>query len=89
MQVRTHHRIIAHGHDRMVLADCASDRAIVVADREGCCGAYTWTLKAEGADDVKVNARDHAIDAMIDVALLVSPGDGYSTFVPHGVRELP
>ena len=88
MHVTTDHRIVPHGADKMALVDEADGLAIVVATRAGT----QWTVSAAAADDVTTNNRNEAIDAMIEMALAVSPEDGYSTLVPHftlGVGEKP
>lgn len=50
----------------------------------------TWTIHAEGVDDVTTASRSDAIDALLEHALLL-PGakSGYSTTVPHGLRDQP
>lgn len=83
MHVQTDHQIIPCGPGRMVLADCPTGLAVVLAVR----GDDAWTLKAEGTPDRLASTRDEAIDAMIDMALEILPGDGYSTLVPHGLRD--
>jgi hypothetical protein len=93
MDVQTDHQIVAFGADRMLLFDGAGT---VVVD----CGRNadgSWTAKAAGVPDVTMPAdisggatcRQGAITAMINQALAASPGDGYSTIVPHGLAEMP
>jgi hypothetical protein len=91
MQVQTDHQIVGFG-DRMTLVDTGTLDVIVLAERTD----GVWTVKADGHADVKVPAtqsvqppRENVIQAMIDLALEVSPNDGYSTLVPHGLPDLP
>lgn len=91
MQVQTDHQIVGFG-DRMTLVDTGTLDVIVLAERTD----GVWTVRADGHADVKVPAtqsvqlpRENVIQAMIDLALEVSPNDGYSTLVPHGLPDLP
>lgn len=98
MDVFTHHKIDAYGMEKMVLKDCSTGQAIVVAWRDG----QTWDISAPAAPDyphVQTEGRNEAIDIMIhQVALEVSEGTGYSTQVPDvqvaenmwvNLREIP
>lgn len=80
---------MAFGTEKMTLSDFLTGEGIVQAERSGCCGAYKWLVKAEGVEDRSAEDRNDAIDLMIDAALEALPGTGYSTFVPHSVRQLP
>lgn len=91
MYVQTDHQIVGFG-DRMTLIDTETLDVIVLAERSD----EAWTVKASGHEDVKVPAtqslqppRENVIQAMIDLALEISPNDGYSTLVPHGLPDLP
>lgn len=82
MHIRTSHRIVPHGDDKMVLSDCSTGAAIVTAQR----GADVWTLKGEGAEDRSVpvgEKREPSVDAMIAMAFDIVPHEGISTFVPY------
>ncbi|SKM18026.1 Uncharacterised protein [Mycobacteroides abscessus subsp. massiliense] len=91
-QVLTDHQIIG-ANELMVLMDSGTLEQIVVATRV----SGWWTIHAEGIDDVQVDNRAEAVDKMIDHAYNALgpntndsyPGDGYSTMVPTGLRELP
>jgi hypothetical protein len=92
MHVQTDHQIIGGAGDRMILVDSNSFDAIVSAERIN----GVWTLEAAKHKNVKVPAaaadqppRGNVIKAMVDLALKVSPNDGYSTLVPHGLEWLP
>lgn len=83
--VRTDHQIVAFGPDQMRLFANSDGATIVTATREG----DEWTVTAEGVPDVTADNRPDAVNAMIEQALAALPGDGYSTLVPHGLKELP
>lgn len=85
MHVQTDHRIIPFGDARMVLQDCADDAAIVVAERVDA----EWKVTADGLDDRTASARADAIGVMVDMALNRLPDDGYSTFIPSILWDLP
>jgi len=84
----------------MMLFD--NDAGTVVVDcNRNADGA--WVSTAPGVADVTTppdepnsngvggvtTYRQGAITAMIEQALLASPGTGYSTLVPHGLPETP
>lgn len=84
--VRTDHQIVAFDADRMILFDSHTADTVATAVREN----GIWTVHAGDVADAQVDNRNDAIDTMIDHALRV-PGakSGYSTLVPHGLRDLP
>lgn len=84
-QVKTDHQIVAFGTAQMALFDNAGGDPIVTATREGA----KWAIHAEGAKDVKAASRSDAVTALIEHALKVLPGEGYSTLVPHGLLDMP
>ncbi|UCR74399.1 minor tail protein [Mycobacterium phage Ritam007] len=88
MQIKTDHQIVAFGNDQgedlMGLFDM-HDTMIVQASRT----ETGWKVTADGADPVDVESRGEAINAMIEMALEVLPGDGYSCLVPHGLQDQP
>ena len=85
MNVQTDHQIVAFGADRMMLFDASE--GVVLVDCNRADGV--WTAVAEGAADVTAENRPDAITAMVEQALAVLPGTGYSCTVPHGLAELP
>ena len=87
MDVRTDHRIVSFGDDRMMLFDANEGVVIVDANRPGL--GQPWTIVTEGIPDVTAESRVLAIQAMVDQALTVLPGTGYSCTVPHGLTEMP
>lgn len=87
MDVQTDHRIVSFGEDRMMLFDAEAGAVIVDCNRAAL--GEPWTAVAEGAEDVTVATRVEAIQAMVDQALSILPGDGYSCTVPHGLAEMP
>lgn len=90
MQAQGDHRIVQVGEGKMVLFD-SEDAPLVIAERQGYPGHYSWTVKAaDGSKTVHTplaEVRRDAVDAMIDMALELSPGEGYSTFVPGRVDQ--
>lgn len=85
--VITDHVVIPFGDNAMGLYNNgAIGDPLVTAERAD----GTWTIHAEGVDDVTVDNRSDALDALLAHALLL-PGAkaGYSTTVPHGLREQP
>lgn len=94
MDVQTDHQIVSFGADRMMLFDAVSGTVVVDSNRNP---DGSWTATASGVPDVTMPAdiqpgptfRQGAITAMINQALAASPGDGYSTMVPHGLAEMP
>lgn len=82
---RTDHQIVPFGDDLMQLFDSNNGTAIVTATRTD----GTWTVHAEGIDDVTAPDRPAAITALTEQALAALPGTGYSTTVPHGLAEMP
>lgn len=88
MSVQTDHQIVDFpiAHMMGLLDNASPGQPIVVATRGP---GTTWVIHADGIDDVIANTRAEAITAMIDHALTILPGTGYSTLVPHGLRELP
>lgn len=87
MDVRTDHRIVSFGDDRMMLFDAEQGAVIVDANRPGL--GQQWTIIADGVPDVTAADRPLAITAMIEQALASLPGTGYSCTVPHGLMEMP
>lgn len=85
MHVQTDHHIVPVGGDQMTLFDPAAGQVIVTAERSN----GTWVVKARGIKNAKADTRAEAITQMINHALTVLPGEGYSTLVPHGLAELP
>lgn len=92
MDVQTDHQIVQFGANQMMLFDNDSSNIIVTAirDEDG------WLVKAENHDDVRPDGpvegeppRRKVIEAMVAMALEVSPAEGYSTLVPHGLEDLP
>ncbi|GAA2418023.1 hypothetical protein [Mycolicibacterium llatzerense] len=83
--VLTDHKIVAFDSELMQLFNCADGTVIVTATRAD----GTWTMHADGVDDVTAADRPAAITAMIEQALAALPGAGYSTTVPYGLPELP
>ncbi|ASZ73798.1 minor tail protein [Mycobacterium phage RitaG] len=84
MRIKTDHQIVAFGSDLMGLFD--TDGVLIT---QGARTATGWKVTAEGAADVDTETRSDAITAMIEMALEVLPGDGYSCLVPHGLRDQP
>jgi|UPI00061B5C0C hypothetical protein len=84
--VQTDHQIVAFGADTMGLFNAADGTPVATAVRaEG-----VWTIHADGIDDTTAANRPDAIDALKAHALAL-PGakSGYSTTVPHDLREQP
>lgn len=86
MNVQTNHQIMAFGADRMMTFDSSAGSIVVDANRNS---EGTWTVHAEGVEDVTTGSRADAISAMIAQALAALPEGGYSTLVPHGLAEMP
>lgn len=84
--VQTDHQIVAFGTETMGLFDAANGTLIATATRAD----GTWTVHTDGIDDATADSRGTAIDALKAHALLL-PGakSGYSTTVPHGLRDQP
>lgn len=85
--VTTDHQVIPFGDDAMGLYETGAINApLVTATRTG----GVWTVHSDGIDDVTTGDRSSAITALMDHALLL-PGakPGYSTMVPHGLRDQP
>lgn len=85
--VVTDHTVIAFGVDAMGLYATGELAApIVTAQRAD----GEWTIHADGIADTTADNRGDAIDALKAHALLL-PGakSGYSTTVPHGLRDQP
>lgn len=93
MQVQTDHQIVSFGADLMTLFDNVSGNGLVIAQRPD--SNSPWTIHADGTADVQVSngdtpqPRNPVLQAMVDHALAVSPGTGYSTLVPLGLAETP
>lgn len=87
VNVTTDHQVFPFGDNTMALFDSATGAQLVSATRENI-GA-PWTIRAEGADDVTTLVRAEAITALIDHALSVLPGSGYTCLVPTGLGDLP
>lgn len=84
MRVKTDHQIVPFGDDVMGLFTSAGE-LLVTATR----GETGWEITAEGADTTTVESRTAAVTALVDTALAVLPGDGYSCLVPRGLTDLP
>jgi hypothetical protein len=92
MEVQTDHQIVSFPPDRMILFDNESGVVVVAAERiDG-----TWTVKADGYDDIQVAAtplneppRFKVIHQMCERALQIHPHTGCSTTVPHGLWDVP
>jgi hypothetical protein len=84
MQVAVHadHTILG-GADCMALVDSQSLELIALAIRE-----ENWSVRI-GGEVHSANNRSEAIDVMLNRAVEILPGTGYSTFIPTGLRELP
>ena len=87
MDVQTDHRIVAFGADRMMLFDANEGQVLVDANRPDV--ESDWTIVTDGIPDIVVSGRPAAIQAMVEQALAVLPGTGYSCTVPHGLADLP
>jgi len=88
--VKTDHKIVPFGDNRMVLFETDSGARIVSAKRTSS-DAF-WVIHVEStptSDDVKKDSRREAITTMMELALNKLGGQGYSTTVPHGLLELP
>ena len=86
MIVEPDHRIIAHGHHKMVLLDHQGGHAVIVAERHG----DRWGINAIDTDHgTTADTRYDAIYAMTEMALALLPKDGYSTQVQPGLLEMP
>jgi hypothetical protein len=78
MQVRTDHRIVVVGGD-LQLRDFATDEVIVTAQKS----AGGWAVTA--GEHVSVVGPEQVVQAMVDTALEVLPGTGYSCWVPSNL----
>lgn len=88
MDVQADHRIVAFGNDRMILFDAEDGNVIVECDRED--DQHPWIVKPENGDPAASTAsRTEAIQEMVNLALSILPGTGYSCIVPHGLSEMP
>ena len=85
MDVQTDHQIVAFGADRMMLFNASEGEVLVDCNRAD----GVWIAVAEGAEDVTTDNRPDAIMAMVNQALEILPGTGYSCTVPHGLAEQP
>jgi len=78
MKIRTDHRIaVVAGELRLV--DTVTREVIVTAHKAG----DDWEVTAGEHSTVASPAQ--AVQAMVDMALQVLPGPGYSTWVPHNL----
>ena len=88
MHAATDHQITSNGNDRMSLLDEESKPVAVARRQEG-----VWNLSADGVEDGVATTRDEAIQKLTEHTLLSIKGsldvEGFSTFVPHAVRNLP
>lgn len=84
MQVKTDHQIVAFGTNLMGLFDLEGNLIVQATRTE-----TGWLVTAAGATDAPVADRPAAITALIDTALLILPGGGYSCQVPPRLAELP
>lgn len=83
-QVQTDHQIIG-ATDLMVVIDHNLTQVVTATRVSGI-----WTISATGVADVTADNRSDAVDAMIAHALAALPAQtGYSTLVPHGLKEMP
>lgn len=73
------------GPDVMGLFVKGSMDQIVTATR----GELQWLIHAEGVDDVTVDTRAEAVDAMQTQALAILPADGYTILKPRGLKDIP
>lgn len=90
----TDHTVMAFGSDTMRLYDTGrsgdheAGKVLATAQRDG--PDQPWMVTSEGAETTRAATRPEAIDQMIhNHALNTCPGEGYSTTVPHGLRETP
>ncbi|AID58845.1 hypothetical protein PBI_GAIA_25 [Mycobacterium phage Gaia] len=84
MRIKTDHQIVEFGNDLMGLFD--SNGTLITQGERTTTG---WKVTAIGVSDVNVGNRSDAITAMINMALEVLPGEGYSCLVPRGLRAQP
>lgn len=84
MRVKTDHQVVAFGANLMGLFDLEGNLIVQAARTE-----TGWLVTAAGAADTSVADRAAAIDALIETALAVLPGAGYSCLVPRGLADLP
>jgi len=87
--VRTDHKVVPFGDNRMVLFETASGTRLVTANRASEFPKWVVHVENSPREDVEADDRQSAIMAMIDLALEKLGGKGYSTTVPHGLLELP
>lgn len=88
MHAATDHQLTGHGNDRMSILDEESKPIAVARRQDG-----VWNISAEGVDEGTAASRDEAILQLTKHALLATrgtlEGPGFSTFVPHTIRDLP
>lgn len=83
MRVKTDHQVVAFGTELMGLFD--TDGTLVVQAARVESG---WRVTATGVDEM-VADRPSAITKLVDTALTLLPGLGYSCLVPRGLAEMP
>lgn len=84
MHVKTDHQIVPFGDDLMGLFDRDGAKLVTATRTE-----TGWEITADGADPVTVESVGEAVTALIDTALSILPGDGYSCLVPHTLTPQP
>lgn len=88
MHAATDHQLTGHGNDRMSILDEESKPIVVARRQDG-----VWNISADGVAEGVASTRDAAILKMTEHALLSVKGsldvEGFSTFVPHTIRDLP
>ena len=87
MDVRTDHRIVSFGDDRMMLSDAEQGAVIADANRPGL--GQQWTIVADGVPDVTAADRPLAITAMIEQALASLPGQVILALFRMVFMEMP
>lgn len=83
MRVKTDHQVVPFGNDLMGLFDNDGTLLVQAARVEG-----GWRVTAEGVDRT-VADRTAAVTELTQVVLEILPGEGFSTFVPRSINELP
>lgn len=100
MDVQTDHQIVSFPPDGMALFDNRLDQpgesGVIIVQATRVNGVWTLSTPQHEHSDVVLPAvpandppRQALITAMVDLALEISPGDGYSTVVPRGLEWLP
>lgn len=84
-QVEYDYEINTFGPDVMGMFPKGSMDQFVTATR----GEQQWLVRADGVDDVTVDTRGEAIQAMTNHALATLPEDGFVVLVPPGLKDMP